>query len=104
MPPILYLPCFDYQVHLQHPQQLPLDCRSSLRSSLRSERRKEHVRIGRSPAQFLRQLDEALLHDRAPDLITARRNSAFTESWINRAEFIKDRMIEKFLQKHGSSG
>ncbi|MBE9915704.1 glycosyltransferase family 1 protein [Paenibacillus donghaensis] len=67
-------------------------------------RTQKHVRIGRSPAQFLRQLDEALLHDRAPDLITARRNSAFTESWINRAEFIKDRMIEKFLQKHGSSG
>ncbi|MFU1792939.1 hypothetical protein ACM1RC_03650 [Paenibacillus azoreducens] len=78
MPPILYLPCFDYQVHLQHPQQLPLDCRSSVRSSLRSERRKEHVRIGRSPAQFLRQLDEALLHDRVPDLVMARRNSAYT--------------------------
>ncbi|MEC0239564.1 glycosyltransferase [Paenibacillus dokdonensis] len=64
----------------------------------------KHVRIGRSPAQFLRHLDEALLKDRTPESIQARQDIAQTESWSHRAEFIKERIIEKFLQKYGSSG
>lgn len=63
-------------------------------------RMQKHVRIGRSPAQFLRHLDEALLHDRSPELISSRKDAARHESWASRADFIKDRIIETFIQKY----
>ncbi|WP_160495916.1 glycosyltransferase [Paenibacillus dendrobii] len=66
-------------------------------------RLQKHVRIGRSPAQFLRHLDEALLQDRSPELIQARQATAQEESWTQRAEFIKERIIETFLRKYESS-
>lgn len=59
----------------------------------------KHVRIGRSPAQFLRHLDEALLFDRSPESIQARQETARTESWSSRASFIKEKIVAAYIQK-----
>lgn len=58
------------------------------------------VRIGRSPAQFLRHLDEALVADRTPEQIEARQSIARRESWGERARTAAERMIRLYLAKY----
>ncbi|OXM85066.1 glycosyltransferase [Paenibacillus rigui] len=57
------------------------------------------VRIGRSPAQFLRHMDEALVSDRTPEKIQLRQAVARQESWTARARLAADHMIRLWLKK-----